>query len=84
MLNAKKIDNFVEKILFYWLHREASAEGVDDGFATATREVDFDAEAEALFGNKNGGVMIAFLLDAESAEILVGMLLIAFGEAFAV
>ena len=61
VLNAKKIDNFVEKILFDGLHREASAEGIDDGFATAAGEIDFDAEAEAFFGDEDGGIMFALL-----------------------
>ena len=57
------------------------AELVNDGFAATFWEIDFDAEAEALLGNKDSRIMFAFFKDTESAEITIGMRSLLLGEA---
>lgn len=57
---------------------------VDDGFAVFAREVDFDLETEAFFGDEDGGEVSFFFEDAESAVIFVFVKFGAFGEAFVV
>ncbi len=37
------------------------AESIDDDFAAGSGKIDFDAETEAFFGDKDGGVVSAFL-----------------------
>ena len=58
------------------------SESIDDDFAASFGEIDFDAEAEAFFGDKNSGIMGAFLQNAESLEIFVFMETLTFVEAF--
>ena len=61
-------------------HGEAGAECVDDDFAATAGEINFDAEAEAFFGDEDGGEMRAFFEDAESFEIFVAVEFASFGE----
>ena len=56
-LDAEEVGNFVEEIELDFFHREAGAEGVDDGFAAAAGEVDLDLDSETFFRDENGGKM---------------------------
>ena len=58
------------------------AESIDDDFATGFREVDFDAKAEAFFGNEDGGIVGAFLQYTEGFEIFVFMEALTFMKTF--
>ena len=58
------------------------AKSVNNDLAARLGEVDFDTEAEAFFGDKNSGVVSAFLQNTESFEILVFMKTLALVEAF--
>ena len=60
------------------------AEEINDSFATAFWEVDFDAEAKTFFRNEYGGKMLALLEDAESAKVVVFMQSGAFCDALIV
>ena len=63
-----------------FLHGEAGAEGVDDGFTAAAGEVDFDRETEAFLGDEEGAKMRFFFENAKSAEIGIWVKLATFGE----
>ena len=83
-LNAQKVDNFVEKVGFDLLHREASAEGVNNGFAAAAREIDFNIDAEAFLGDKYSGIVVVLFGDAKGAKVFVGIELATLGETLVV
>ena len=44
---------------------------IDDGFAIIAREINFDTEAEAFSGDKDGREMGIFFEDAEGFEVFV-------------
>lgn len=58
------------------------AELINDGFAAAGGEINFDIDAKTFFGDENRRVIAVFLEDAESAEIVVAVEFASFGETF--
>ena len=80
-LNTQEIYNFIEEVEFDVFHREVTTESVNDSFATAFWEVDFNIEAEAFFGNKNSGIIVAFFENTKSSKVFVFMKFGAFSEA---
>ena len=80
-LNAQEVYDFIEKIKFDFLHRQSSAECVDNTFAAVAREIDFNSGAKTFFRNENSGKVRIFFKDAESFEIFVFMKFFAFGQA---
>lgn len=60
-LNTQEVYDFIQEIQFNFFHREVIAELVNDGFATAFWEIDFNAKSETLFWDKNGGIVVVFL-----------------------
>ena len=57
---------------------------INDSFATSFWKINFDAEPETFFGDKDGGIVSTFLHDAEGAKIFEFVRDGAFGKTFAV
>ena len=56
-------------------------EGVDDGCAAATREINFDLDGETFARDQDGGIMSVLFQNTERTKIFVFVQTIAFGEA---